>query len=356
MSDVLNSIKPAVRALRGYTLAPHRASLKVNQNENPWDAPDRIKEEVLRRFTERKWSRYPEFVPAALHSRLAAFAGWKPDGVLAGNGSNELIQASLMVTMGPGKRVLISEPTFLLYEQIATVLGGEVESVPLTQGLQYDVEALLKAIEERQPDVTIICSPNNPTGCVIEDDALKALLRASRGLVIVDEAYHEFSEHTVVPLLREHENLIVLRTFSKAMAFAALRLGYLLASPTLVSEIRKAVLPYSVNLFAQVAAEVAMEHYDSELRPLVKQIIAERERLFEELSEVAGLTPVSSKGNFLVVRSATDPRRIFTDLLVHDILVRDVSGYPMLRDYFRFSFGTPEENDQILKAIREICG
>lgn len=354
--NVLNSIKPAVRALRGYTLAPHRASLKVNQNENPWDAPARIKEEVLRRFTERKWSRYPEFVPATLHSRLAAFAGWKPDGVLAGNGSNELIQASLMVTMGPGKRVLISEPTFLLYQQIATVLGGEVESIPLTSSLQYDLEALLKAVAERQPDVTIICSPNNPTGCVIDDDALRALLRASRGLVIVDEAYHEFSEHSVVPLLHEHENLIVLRTFSKAMAFAALRVGYLLASPELVSEIHKAVLPYSVNVFAQVAAEVAMEHYDTELRPLVKQIIAERERLFAELSKVESLTPISSQANFMIVKSATDPRRIFTELLEHDILVRDVSGYPMLRDYFRFSFGTPEENDQIMNAIREICG
>ena len=352
----LESIKPAVRALRGYTLAPHRASLKVNQNENPWDAPARIKEEVLRRFTERKWSRYPEFVPAKLNERLAAFADWRPDGVIAGNGSNELIQASLMVTMQPGKRVLISEPTFLLYQQIATVLGGEVESVPLTSGLQYDSEALLKAVEEQQPDVTIICSPNNPTGCVIEDDALRALLRVSSGLVLIDEAYHEFSEHSVVPLLHEHENLIVLRTFSKAMAFAALRLGYLLASPELVSEIRKAVLPYSVNLFAQIAAEVAMEHYDSELRPLVKQIIAERERLFRELSEVKGLTPVSSKGNFMVVKSETDPRRIFSDLLEHDILVRDVSGYPMLRDYFRFSFGKPEENVQILNAIREVCG
>ena len=356
MSDVLNSIKPAVRAVRGYTLAPHRASLKVNQNENAWDAPARIKEEVLRRFSERQWSRYPEFVPTSLNEQLAAFAGWRPDGVLAGNGSNELIQASLMVTMAPGKRVLISEPTFLLYQQIATVLGGEVESVPLTSGLQYDNEALLKAVEERQPDVTIICSPNNPTGCVIDDDALRALLRASPGLVVVDEAYHEFSEHSVVPLLHEHENLIVLRTFSKAMAFAALRLGYLLAAPELTSEIHKALLPYSVNLFAQIAAEVAMEHYDTELRPLVRQIIAERERLFAALSAVEGLTPVASKGNFMVVKSATDPRRIFTELLEHDILVRDVSGYPMLRDYFRFSFGKPEENVQILNAIREICG
>jgi histidinol-phosphate/aromatic aminotransferase/cobyric acid decarboxylase-like protein len=173
---------------------------------------------------------------------------------------------------------------------------------------------------------------------------------------VIDEAYHEFAEHSVVPLLNEYENLIVLRTFSKAMAFAALRIGYLLAAPDLVREIRKAVLPYNLNAFSQIAAEVAVENYENELRPLVQKIVAERERLFGELSKIDSLAPVPSRGNFMVVKSITDPKRIFTDLLERDILVRDVSGYPMLRDYFRFSVGTPEENDRLLKAICEICG
>jgi histidinol-phosphate aminotransferase len=354
MRDV---IKPAVRALRAYTLAPDRASIKLNQNENPWDAPARIKEEVLRRFAARNWSRYPDFIPASLHEQLARFAGWKPDGIIAGNGSNELIQAVLMVTMGAGKRVLICEPTFMLYRQVATVLDGEVETVSLTPDLKYDSEALLKTIETRQPDVTIICSPNNPTGCVIDQTALRSLLIASHGIVVIDEAYHEFAGRSVVPLLHEHDNLVVLRTFSKAMAYAALRVGYLLAAPDVVREIGKAVLPYNLNVFSQIAAEVAMENYESELGPLVKQIVAERDRLFEELSRIDGLTPVESEANFIVVKSvAMDPKRIFADLLQRDILIRDVSGYPMLRDYFRFSVGTPEENERFLKAIREICG
>ena len=356
MSEALNSIKPAVRAVRAYTLAPHRASLKLNQNENPWDAPPRIKDEVLRRFAERKWSQYPDFVPASLHENLAAFAGWRPDGIIAGNGSNELIQALLMVTMEPGKTLLFSEPTFTLYRQVAKVLGAEVENVFLTSDLQYDSEALQKVIAERQPDVTIICSPNNPTGCVIDDATLRTLLETSRGLVVIDEAYHEFAGHSVVPLLREHENLIVLRTFSKAMAVAALRIGYLLASPDLVREIGKAVLPYNVNVFSQIVAEVAIENYEDELRPLVRQIVSERERLFAELSEIDGLAPVASKANFIVVKSQTDPKRIFTELLARDILIRDVSGYPMLGEYFRFSVGTPEENNYLLEKIREICG
>jgi histidinol-phosphate aminotransferase len=350
------AIKPSVRAVRAYTLPAYRASLKLNQNENPWDAPARIKEEVLRRFAARKWSQYPDFVPAQLNECLAGFAGWKPDGIIAGNGSNELIQALLMVTMEPGKTLLLSEPTFTLYRQVATVLGGKVETVFLTSDLEYDGEVLRRFIEDKQPDVTIICSPNNPTGCVIEDDDLRLLLEASRGLVVIDEAYHEFADRSVVPLLNEYENLIVLRTFSKAMAVAALRIGYLLASPALVREIGKAVLPYNVNVFSQVAAEVAVENYESDLRPLVKQIVSERERLFAALTEIDGLWPVASQANFILVKSATDPKRIFTELLARDILIRDVSGYPMLSDYFRFSVGMPTQNDYVLKAIREVCG
>ena len=353
MRDV---IKPSVRALRAYSLEPHRASIKLNQNENPWDAPARIKDEVLRRFAARNWSRYPDFIPAGLQERLAQFAGWKPDGVIAGNGSNELIQALLMVTMGSGKRVLISEPTFMLYRQVATVLDGEVETVSLRPDLKYDSEALLNTIETRQPDVIIICSPNNPTGCIIDHAVLRSILTASQGIVVIDEAYHEFAGQSVVPLLNDHDNLVVLRTFSKAMAYAALRVGYLLAAPEIVREIGKAVLPYNLNVFSQIAAEVAMENYDRELRPLVQQIVAERDRLFAELSRIEGLTPVESEANFIVVKSATDPKRIFADLLKRDILIRDVSGYPMLREYFRFSVGTPEENDRLLSAIREICG
>ena len=357
MVTILNSIKDSVRGLRPYSLSPDRSSVKLNQNESPWDTPEQIKQEVFSRMRDRAWSRYPEFTPHRLHERLAEFSGWQVDGILAGNGSNELIQALLMVSIGEGKRVLISEPTFALYRQITTVLGGEVLSVPLRHDLQFDVAALLKRIEETQPEVTIICSPNNPTGCVIGDEDLVALLKAARGLVVVDEAYHEFANqgvgHSVVPLLNHHENLIVLRTFSKAMAMAALRLGYLMASPELVQEIAKAVLPYNLNAFSQTAAEVAVEMFELKLKPLVRSICAERDRLYVELSAISGLTPIESQANFMVVRSSERPRRVFEELLKRDILIRDVSGYPMLQDYFRVSVGTPMENDLLIQGLRE---
>jgi histidinol-phosphate/aromatic aminotransferase/cobyric acid decarboxylase-like protein len=121
--------------------------------------------------------------------------------------------------------VLINEPTFALYRQITTVLGGEVISLPLNAALSYDVAKLKDTVGDLQPEVTIVCSPNNPTGCMLSDDDLRLLLESTNGLVVVDEAYHEFAEHSVVPLLREHDNLVVLRTFSKATAMAGLRAG-----------------------------------------------------------------------------------------------------------------------------------
>src|SRR5690242_2810639 len=290
MKKVLDIIKPAVRGLRAYSLSPHRAQVKLNQNENPWDMSLALRQEILNRFEDRRWSRYPDFIPASLHENLAEFAGVRADQVIAGNGSNELIQAVLMVTIGPKKRVLICEPTFALYRQVATVLGGDTESISLTNNLQYNSALLLSVVEERQPDVTIICSPNNPSGCVIDDQDLVKLLDIARGLVVIDEAYHEFAEHSVVPLLETHENLVVLRTFSKAMALAALRIGYLMAAPDLVREIRKAVLPYNLNAFSQMAAEMAVDRYETDLRPLVKRIIAERQRLFDALSQIKGLS------------------------------------------------------------------
>lgn len=356
MSNPLDKIKPRVRELKAYTLSPDRASVKINQNENPWDAPEVLKRETLRRMGERAWSRYPDFVPVSLHEKLAAFAGWTPEGVVAGNGSNELIQATLMVTVGEGKRVLICEPTFALYRQVATVLGGEVLSVPLNGELQFDVPALRREVERSGPDVVILCSPNNPTGCRVEDDDLESLLDASNALVVIDEAYFEFSGRTVAGLLSRHENLAVFRTFSKAMGLAALRVGYLLASPALAREVGKAVLPYNLNAFSQTAAEVAVEMYEGHLRPAVRKLVEERERLFIALNNIEGLAPVRSHANFMVVRSSIEPRRVFRELLARYILVRDVSGYPMLADYFRVSVGTPEENDRLVAALAEIFG
>lgn len=348
-------LKPGLLELRAYSLSPERGSVKLNQNESPWDVPEAIRRETLRRMEGRAWSRYGDFTPLALREKLAAFAGWTSEGVVAGNGSNELIQATLMAAIGEGRRVLITEPTFALYRQLAVILGGEVVSVPLREDLSFDTGALLDAVERERPEVVVLCSPNNPTGCRIERSELSALLEAARGLVVLDEAYFEFAGESLASLLEEHENLVVFRTFSKALAMAALRIGYLLAAPALAREISKAVLPYNINLFSQTAAMVAVEMYEAELLPRVGRIVEERERVRGELCRIEGAEPLASHANFMLVRTALNPTRVYRELLErHDVLVRDVSAYPMLKEFIRVSVGTREENDRLLEGLREI--
>lgn len=356
MSGPLRHIKPAVRAQRAYTLAARRAPVKLNQNENPYDVPEGVKRRVLEQALARPWSRYPDFDPQELVAALARFSGWRPDGILAGNGSNELIEALLLVTVGEDTRVVIPEPTFTLYALLTAILGGRAVRVPLGADLEYDGEALLRARRESGAPLTIVCSPNNPTGGVLPAGDLRRLCAESDSLVVVDEAYHEFSRQSAVPLLSEHENLVVLRTFSKAMGFAGLRMGYLLASPEIVREVNKARLPYNINFFSQAAALAVLEEAPA-FGETVGRLIAMRDQLALDLAALPGVRVFPSRANFILFELAEqDPRKVFEDLYARGVLVRDVTAYPRLERCLRVSVGSEDENAAFLRALRESLG
>jgi histidinol-phosphate aminotransferase len=262
-----------------------------------------------------------------------------------------LIQAVLTVTVQPGSRIIIPQPTFTLYQLLASILGGECQEVLLTPELNFDGDALLQA--SKAADLTIICSPNNPTGCLLDQGLLRQILRNTSGLVVLDEAYHEFSGQTAVPLLDEFENLIVLRTFSKAMAMAGLRVGYLLAAPVLAREISKAKLPYNINIFSLAAAQAAIENF-STLKPQIALLIEERQRVFSELSEIPGVRVYPSHANFLAMETEIPPGQLFEELYQEGILVRDISKYPMLGKFLRVSIGSPQENDRFLSCLKVV--
>lgn len=377
--DPLRHVKPAVRDLAAYTVALPRAPVKINQNENPWDLPEHAKKRVLEKALARPWSRYPDLDPKELLEALARHAGWRADGILLGNGSNEAIEALLRVTVGPGTKVVIPEPTFTLYALLIRILGGEIVPVRMTfrgapslpgdeesaveiadpsgparrgtLGVTYDVDALLAARRVSEAPVAIVCSPNNPTGTSLDLYDVERLCGDGDGLVVIDEAYHEFSAQTAVPLLERHPNLIVLRTFSKAMAMAGLRVGYLLASPELVREIAKARLPYNLNFFSESAALAALEEKDA-LAVTVHRLVAERERLLARLADVPGIRAYSSDANFFLVEClSAAPKAVFASMLRRGVLVRDVTSYPRLERCLRVTVGTPEENDAFLHAL-----
>jgi histidinol-phosphate aminotransferase len=348
----LQHVKPAVRQIGAYTLASRRASMKLNQNENPFDLPEAVKRRVVEQAMARSWSRYPDFDPQELLQKLAAFAGWRADGVLAGNGSNELIEALLVVTVGPGTRVLVPEPTFTLYALMTKILGGELLPAKLGPQLEYLPQELRAAREALRPSVTIVCSPNNPTGSFLEPEEVAALCAGHDGLVVIDEAYHEFAGRSVVPLLADHPNLVVLRTFSKAMGMAGLRVGYLLASPELVREVNKARLPYNLNFFAQMAAIAALEE-SALLAERVDLLVRERDELYRRLAHVAGVRPYPSRANFILFEvEDADPKAVFEEIYQRGVLIRDVSAAPRLSRCLRVSVGSEEENEAFLAALR----
>jgi histidinol-phosphate aminotransferase len=348
----LRHVKPAVRSIAAYTLAARAAPVKVNQNENPYDLPEAVKRRVMEAAMARPWSRYPEFEPRELLDGLAAFSGWTTEGILAGNGSNEMIEALLLVTVAPGTRVVIPEPTFTLYALLTRILGGDAVRVPLGPELEYDAGELCRVRQELAAPVTLICSPNNPTGGALAIDDVARLCEGGDGLVVVDEAYHEFSGQSMVPLLARHRNLVVLRTFSKAMALAGLRVGYLLAAPELVREVNKARLPYNVNFLSQAAALAALQEWPA-LQANVERIVAAREDLLHRLYRVPGIRPYPSKANFILFEVLeADPRAVFESVYRRGVLIRDVTSYPRLSRCLRVSVGSDAENEAFLAAVR----
>src|SRR5688572_10918816 len=345
-SDV---IKPEVRRLSAYTLKHVKADVKLDQNENPYELPLELKEEVVRRVLARPWGRYPEFVPHTTTLALSRFTGWAEDGILIGNGSNELIMAGLSVILGKGRKVVIPQPTFTLYKLLSSVFEANTVTVPLNASdLSFNADAL--EAEARDAAVTVICSPNNPTGGLLPANSLRRILQSTRGLVFLDEAYHEFSGQTALTLLAEHPNLIVLRTFSKAMSMAGLRFGYLMAHPEIAKEIHKAKLPYNVNVFTLAAAELVLER-PNVMQEAIQTLIAEHQRVLAEIRKRPGVEAFDSCTNFYLIRTAHSARDLFEALYALGVLVRDVSTYPMLERVLRVTVGKPEENNRFLSAL-----
>jgi histidinol-phosphate aminotransferase len=355
--DALRHIKPQVRTLGAYTLRQHEPRIKLNQNESPFDVPAALRARIAERLADRPWNRYPPFVAHEFTEAVAAFTGWPADGVLVGNGSNELIQSVLAVTVGPGVRVVIPEPTFTLYRLMTTVNGGEVVSVPLDAELRFDADAIADAARRSGAAVVVLCSPNNPTGSALTREEILRVHDGTEALVLLDHAYVEFGGFDALPLLAGRPRLVVLRTFSKAMSMAGLRAGYLLADPALTEQVAKAKLPYNLNFFTEVAAAEALRSFDL-LRPQIDAVRDQRDRLLRHLARLPGLRVYGSEANFVLFRVDSDRfthRDVFDRLLhEHGILVRDVSGYPMLDGCLRVSAGTPEETAAFLAAMEGI--
>jgi histidinol-phosphate aminotransferase len=356
-AEGLALVKPGVRAQAGYTLRSPAARRKLNQNECPHDLPADLKQAVLERAASAPWQRYPEFAPARLAERLAAHYGWVADGVVVGNGSNELIQATLSVVLAQGDAVVVPSPTFSLYRLLTGVLGGRYVPVPLTPGFEFDLDRIVETAVRERARVVVLNSPNNPTGSALPEGAVERIVSETGALVLCDEAYQDFGGPTAIPLLRRTSRVVVLRTFSKAMGMAGLRFGLALAHPEVARELAKGKLPYNVNLVTLAAAEVALDHA-ALFGARTRAVVETRDRFLPRLARIPGLDVVPSAANFVLIRCRALPasevfRRLHDQ---HGILVRDVSSSGDLSECLRISIGTEDDMEAVLAALQEILG
>ena len=356
-SDGVELIKPGVRAQTGYTLVSPPARRKLNQNESPFDFPSELKQELFAQVMVQEWQRYPEFAPPDLLAALAKHYGWVPDGVLVGNGSNELIQAVLAVTLREGDPVVAPSPTFALYRLLTGVLGGRYIPVPFGNGFSYDVERLITTVNYERARAVVLNSPNNPTGSALPDEAVEQIVAQTDALVICDEAYQDFGGPSALGLLSRSSRVVVLRTFSKALGLAGLRFGAALAHPAVAREIAKGKLPYNVNLITLAAARLALRHAPV-LAARTREVVATRDRFTERLRRLPSLTVYPTAANFVLIRSHRLPakelfRRLYDD---YGILVRDVSSSAELAQCLRISIGTEEDMEAVIAALGEVLG
>jgi len=326
------------------------ADVRLHANEwtepNPagtWLTPEELDAVLL--------NRYP--TPALdLRGALADRYGVAPEQLILGNGSNEVLLNTFLVFGGRDRRTLLFQPTYSMHRRLATTAGGEV--VDEVVGLPYSLDSrrALDAAERARPHIVVFTTPNNPTGNEIPFDAILAVARAHpRTLVLVDEAYADFSGNTLVPRLAEHPNIVVSKTFSKARASAGLRVGVLIAHPALADLYRAVQLPYNVSaLTLAVAAKIAKD--DAAVTRRVAQCATERARVFAALGKARTVEVYPSVTNFILFRMKDrDAAAAHARFLSRGVLIRDVSTWPSCEGCLRVSIGTAAENDRFIEAI-----
>jgi histidinol-phosphate aminotransferase len=349
------------------------AKYYLSANENPHDLDTEIKTRALEAISGLDFNRYPDPLANDLRDIVADSLGLARSNVLFGNGGDELLFNTALAWGGPGRTFLNFPPTFSVYAANARLTGTDVVDIPRKreQGYAIDQKATLDYLRNGgKCDFTIVTSPNNPTGQLADDDFIEDLLNATDALVMVDEAYFEFSRHSVVSMLAKHRNLVILRTFSKAYSLAGVRLGYILAHPDVIDEYLKVRQPYSVDAVSQAIAKTAFESRDLIL-PVVDEIIAERGRVRDALSNMNGLYVYPSDSNWLLVEfqstfglneeskdlqpDSNKAQAAWDFLYDKGILVRDFSKAAMLEGCLRITIGDPHENDALLDALVEFC-
>jgi histidinol-phosphate aminotransferase len=344
------SPRPGLREVGPYDSPQLEVAARLNTNECPLPLPVGFSDDLAAAVRELPLNRYPDGQMRALREALAARTRHGLDGVWTANGSNEILSQLLTAYGGAGRSAALFEPTYLLHRRLCWLTQTEIVERRLDPPFEIDDDAVAWAAGSGA-DVAFVCSPNNPTGNIQPLDAIRSLAATSNALVIVDEAYVEFGGETALPLVAEHPNVAVVRTFSKAFALAGARIGYVLASPEVVEDLQRVRLPYHLSTLTQAAGLTALRH-ESEAAAGLDAIRTERDRIVRALSEIDGATVFPSRANFVLFQPPGDAKEVWQGLLDRGVLVRDLTD--VVPNGLRVTAGTTHEVDLFLKALEEV--
>ena len=345
-------VRPEILGMQAYHVSDSRGMVKLDAMENPYQLPPEMKADLGALLAVAEINRYPDPTGTELRALLRQKMH-VPEGmeVLLGNGSDDLIQMITLALAKPGAVVMYPEPTFVMYKLNAVLAGMKPVGVQTNADFSLDRGAFLDAVREHNPALVYVAYPNNPTGALFGEAEIEELIRATDGLVVLDEAYHVFAQKSFMSRLPEFANLVVMRTVSK-LGLAGIRLGYLAGSPGWLQEFNKVRQAYNVNVLTQAAATYVLGKLDV-LEAQAATIRQERKAVYDGLAALPGVTVYPSAANFFLTR-VPDGTRSFASLKSQGVLVRNFHGaHPLLANCLRITVGTPDENRILLSAMRE---
>lgn len=328
------------------------ADVMISANENPRPVPAEMQAKIAKAIARVDMNRYPDPLANRLRTMIGEAWGYSKDYVLLGNGGDELLFNIALAWGGPGRTMLTFPPTFSVYEANATLTETTVVAIARKDDFSLDEQAILDRVAAGDIDYITITSPNNPTGNCTSVGFIKQLLEATDALVMVDEAYGEFGGESMIPYLDQYPNLVVLKTFSKAFSLAGVRLGYIMANPSVIKEFIKVRQPYSVDAVSQAIGEAVYEDR-ALLQPQIDDIIAQRAVLADALANLPQVEVFPSEANYLLVR-IPHADSVWQQLYDRSVLVRDFSHSAGLTDCLRITVGTQQENERLVAALCEI--
>lgn len=351
MSGVRVPVRADLADVRPYGAPQLDVDVRLNTNEPPYPPPPAFTELLGQRLEGLRLNRYPDRGARELRAALGRRFSVPPERIWAAKGSNEVLLHLFQAYGGPDRRLLLFRPGYSAHPLIARAAATPVVHADLDEGFGLSPETARAAVAAHDPDVICVASPNAPTGVPVSLDGVRALHEASRGLLIVDEAYAEFADADATGLLEELPRMVVTRTFSKAWRLAGLRLGYLVGPAWVAEDVERVRLPYHLDTLTQAAGLAALE-LAPQMTAHIPEIRSERERLRTELSALPGIDVTPSAGNFLLLRAGVPD--LFDRLLAGGVLVRDFSDSPGLEGTaLRVTVGAPEENDRFLTTLKE---